>query len=340
MSKTLQVLADRRGEVDDLVAAGEVLDLRFHGKNTAMSLRAAKLLHFLVAAAGGEAGKDMVHTLALNDINDVAHRSKEELLEAARELAGTTVRLEITTAKGRKASKVGPLLADLERDEEWDGELRYQISPILREVMRRSNHWAILSRQAVNAFQSRYSLRLYELISLRVGLDHVQSETFTIDELRRLFGVPPKKLTTWSNLRMKTLDASITEVSQLTGLRVRYTPIKRGRRVAAVKLEWQQKDHHERSAAAAELDRPKVGRQARRDGTVEQVRAPAQRLSFPTSGSIKYAAGPWVDVPNPSGKDRDLIAQDFRAWCASKGIALDAPNIVKIWTGFMAKVKL
>lgn len=279
MSKTLKVLADRRHLTDDLVAAGEVLDLRFEGRNTAMSLRAAKLLHFLVAAAAGDAGKAVTHVLPLASLNDAAHRSKEELLGAARELAGTTVRLDIVRPNGKRATKVGPLLADVERDEDADGDLRFELSPVLREVLRVSNHWAVLSRQAVNAFQSRYSLRLYELVSLRVGLDQVQSETFTIDDLRKLFGVPPGKLVSWSSLRQKCLDPAIVEVSHLTGLMVRFEPVKRGKAVTGVKLIWREKSRQQRAEAAKELDRSSVGRAARREGKVEQVIDPEERAA-------------------------------------------------------------
>ena len=279
MSKTLKVLADRRHLTDDLVAAGEVLDLRFEGRNTTMSLRAAKLLHFLVAAAAGDAGKAMTHVLPLASLNDAAHRSKEELLGAARELAGTTVRLDIVRPNGKRATKVGPLLADVERDEDADGDLRFELSPVLREVLRVSNHWAVLSRQAVNAFQSRYSLRLYELVSLRVNLDQVQSETFTIDDLRKLFGVPPGKLLRWPDLRRKVLDTAIAEVSHLTGLMVRFEPVKRGKAVTGVKLIWREKSRQQRAEAAKELDRSSVGRAARRDGKVEQVIDPEERAA-------------------------------------------------------------
>ena len=339
MSKTLQVLADRRNLTDDLVAAGEVLDLRFEGKNTAMSLRAAKLLHFLVAAAGGEAGKAMTHVLPLASLNDAAHRSKEELLAAARELAGTTVRLDVVRPNGRKATKVGPLLADVERDEDADGDLRFELSPVLREVLRVSNHWAVLSRQAVNAFQSRYSLRLYELVKLRVNLDQVQSETFTLDDLRKLFGVPPGKLVRWPDLRRYVLDTAIAEVSHLTGLMVRYEPVKRGKSVTGIKLIWREKSRQQRAEAAKELDRPSVGRKARRDGSAETVAIP-DRVSFPASGGIDFTA--WVDVKRAAGcnMDNSLIADKFRRWCAGREppVRLDAANITELFSQFCRKV--
>jgi hypothetical protein len=307
MSKTLEVLADRRHLVDDLVAAGEVLDLRFEGGRQAMSLRAAKLLHFLVAAAAGDAGKAMTHILALASLNDAAHRSKEDILASVRELAGTTVRLDVVRANGKKATKVGPLLADFERDEDSDGDLRFELSPVLREVMLASNHWAILSRQAVNAFQSRYSLRLYELVSLRVGLDQVQSEIFTVDDLRKLFGVPAGKLVSWSSLRQKCIDPSIAEVSHLTGLMVRYEPVTRGRAVTGIKLIWREKSKPERKAAARELDSSSVGRAVRRDGKVEQLVQDAEEREEVAAGLRALASGIGnklraQDMPPPDGE--------------------------------------
>lgn len=271
MGNTLQVLADRSEEIDAIVAAGEVLDMRFQSDQTALSLRSAKLLHSLIDAAGAEAGKAITHAVPLASLNEYQHRSKEELIACARELAGTTIRLETTNAKGRPTTMVGPLLGHVERDEDEDGELRFELSTILRKIMRNSNHWAVLSRQAIMAFKSRYSLRLYELISLRIGLDKVHSETFTVDDLRDLFGVPMGKLTTWSNLRLKVIETAIAEVNHLTGLAVTYKPKKRGRSVVGIELCWRQKEQDERDAAARELDNSSIGRAARREGKVEQV---------------------------------------------------------------------
>lgn len=278
MSKTLQVLADRQNIIDELVAAGEVLNLRFQPGRNALSLRAAKLLHSLIAAAGADAGKAMTHTVPIAMLNSF-HISKEDFFSCCEELFGVSVRLEITNVKGGKATKAGPLLADVERDEDTDGELRFELSPVLRQVMKNSNHWAVLSRQAVLSFQSRYSLRLYELISLRIGLDHVHSEIFSIDDIRALFGVPSGKLLRWPDLRRKVIELAIDEVSHLTGLAVRYETVKRGRSVAGIKLIWREKAKRDRDKAARELDRSSVGRTARRDGTAEKIIDPQEAPS-------------------------------------------------------------
>jgi hypothetical protein len=50
-----------------------------------------------------------------------------------------------------------------------------------------------------------------------------------------------------------------------------YVPIKRGRKITAVKLTWGRKDMPELIEAQKELDRPRVGRTARREDKVETV---------------------------------------------------------------------
>lgn len=337
MTTTLQVLADRH-KLDDFVGPGEVLDLRFEGGKAGMSLRAARLLLLFVSAAGGDAGKAVQHVMRLSDLNETAHRSKEDLLGAARELMATTVRLEKKNAKGRPMTVIGPLLGHVERDEDDDGELRFELSTVLRDVLVTSNHWAILSRQAVNAFQSRYSLRLYELVSLRVGLQHVHSETFTVDELRRLFGVPAGKLVRWPDLRRFVLDLAIGEVSHLTGLVVSYEVVKRGRAVTGVKLAWSEKDRAERDAAKRELDAPKVGRSARREGTVEKVID--EMAAFPER-SIRFTEWETIaknELPTPT-PDIDRVADDFRQWSIGTGKPLRGAQVRSMFAGFCAKQK-
>ncbi|GAM02996.1 replication initiation protein, partial [Sphingomonas parapaucimobilis] len=209
MGKTLEVTADRSDSIDDLVAAGELLDMRFQPGRSSLSLSAAKLLHALIRAAGADAGLPKVHRIALSKLNYDLHLSKEEVMNIVREMFGVIVELKVLNSKGKPAIKIGSLLSDVERDEEKDGEIRYELSPVLRASLKNSNHWAVLSRKAVMAFQSRYSLRLYELLSKRVGLSRVTSEYFSLDDIRALFGVPYNKLPRWQDLKTNVIGPAI-----------------------------------------------------------------------------------------------------------------------------------
>ena len=340
MGKTIQVITDRTNRPDQLIAPGEVLDLKFRDGAKMLSLRASKLLHLLVDATGADACADKVHSIPIESLNSF-HVSLEEFVETCRELFGTTVRMEIDTKRG-KALKIGPLLSDVERDlDDGDGsEVRFQLSPVLRLVLAKSNHWAALSRRAVMAFESRYALRLYEVIAIRAGLSSKSTETFTLEDLRSRLGVPPGKLARWIHLRQFALDAAIAEVNQLSGFHVSYQPVKRGRSVTGVRLTWAVHGAQGRTAVARELEASRVGRKARRDGTVEAVVEDDDDLpvilSFPKTGSIRY--GRWEQVardhlPQPTPA-LDQVAGRFRTWAEGKSISLASPNIEQTFIGF------
>lgn len=341
MGKTLKVISDRSDRPDDLVAAGELLDLQFRNGAKTLSLRAAKLLHLLVDAAGADACEDKTHSIPIEHLNQSFHVSRHDFIETCRELFGTTVQMEIKTKRGA-ATKVGPLLADVERDlDDGDGsEVRFQLSPILRVVLARSNHWGVLSRRAVLAFESRYALRLYELISLHKAKTFQSSITLSVEELRAAFGVPMGKMERWADIRRYVLDMAVAEVNQLSGLTVTYDPIKRGRSVKAVRIGWAERDAAGRVAVARELEASRIGRKARRDGTAETLVDPEEQamvlLAFPRTGGLAYSR--WRELalenlPTPT-PDVEHVAVRFRAWCESKSIPLSHPNIELTWIGF------
>ena len=339
MGKTIQVITDRATRPDDLIAPGEVLDLKFRDGAKTLTLRASKLLHLLVDAAGPDACADKAHSIPIERLNSF-HVSREEFVETCRELFGTTVRMEIDTKRGR-AEKIGPLLSDVERDlDDGDGsEVRFQLSPVLRLVLARSNHWAALSRRAVMAFESRYALRLYEVIAIRAGLSSKSTETFDLDDLRSRLGVPPRKLTRWQDVKRKALEPAIAEVNQLSGFHVSYVPVKRGRSVTGVRLTWAVHGVQGRVAVARELEASRVGRKARREGTVEAVVEDDDDLpgilTFPRTGTIRY--GRWEQIardnlPQPT-PDLDHVAGRFRAWAEGK-FPMAHPDIEARFIGF------
>jgi hypothetical protein len=343
MTTTMQAISDRDGHPDQLVVAGEVLDMRYVGKP--LSLRAGKLLHLLVNAAGVRACDDERHSMAIEDLNRHFHLSVEGLVDTCRELFATQIRLEYQSPKGRRL-KIGPMLADAERDLDASDDdpaiLSWRFSEVLQMVLRNSTHWAALSRKAVLALEGRYSLRLYEIVALRKGLSFVSEQDFLIDDLRARLGVEPGKLKAWIHLRQRALDPAVAEVRQLTGLDVSYTLIKRGRRVAGISLKWSERDREGRSAVARELEGSRVGRRARREGTVEQVVAPEGDdvpMRFPENAYIRGTPFEWIakhNLPEPA-RDIDQVADEFLAWAKKQGIPLHKKTITEIFATFCSK---
>jgi plasmid replication initiation protein len=210
--------------------------------------------------------------MTLSALNETFHTSVAELVELIEELHTTTLRLRLTDSKGRRYTKSGPLLSDVEQedDDQVQAEIRFEFSPAMRKAISNSTHWAVVSRRAVMAFESRYALRLYTIMSLRAGLRNT-SELFSLDDLRELLGVPHGKLSRWQDLKQWAVEPAIAEVNHLSGITINYIPRKQGRKIVGVELVWGVKNEADRIEALRELERPRVGRQARRTGTVETV---------------------------------------------------------------------
>ena len=350
MASTLEALHDRGDRHDELVAAGEVIDLRFPAGQRTLSARASKLFHLLVKMAGDETSVDKLHRVPIAWLRStgLGHLTIDQFIECIRELASVTIDVEVRDQAGRAPHvKTGAFLAHIERDIDAErGELLYEFSRTMRYIFARSAYWAVLDRRTTLAFESRYAIRLYELMSLRSGLTRKTEERFTLPELRARLGVPDGKLTRWVHLRQKALDPAVAEVNHLSPFRVAWKPIKHGRTVAAVQFTWDAKGSAERAGAYKELAGSREGRRERRMKAASALPSPARLrpvpTSFPETGSIRY--GRWAELvrehaPKPM-PDVDLVATSFRRFARERNLSLKAKGIERTFIGYCAKFQV
>lgn len=342
-----QALKDRENRPDEIVASGPQIEMVFRRGQKTLSLRAQKIWHLLVKKAGVRLGDATLHRMPISELYEIGHMPQAARIEAMRELQTTLV--EVTTIHHGEKPRIesSGLLVYVARDVDDGGTIEWEFGRVLRSVFASSDHWAILSKRAIMAFESRYSLRLYEMIALRNGLEHKTSEIFDIETLRDRLGVPAGKLERWQDLRRKGLETAIAEVSFLAGFRVSYEAIKKGRAVFAVKLSWSEKSSTERAATKRELDSSKVGRKARRAGTVETVVEPVPVLPHPVnfpafiSQSDPWrheARRVWNDAhPSVHCPDVDRMAEAFRQSRTKAGRALSGSDVWGHWQNFVRK---
>jgi hypothetical protein len=328
------------------VGAGEVLDMQFDTTRKGLSLRAAKLLHLLIKEAGSKAVDDVEHRVPVAALNTSMHLTLNEFISTVKELMFVQLGLRAVNERtGVPELYFDPLIHSVSRTDSDDDTamVGYRLSNTLRRVMKDSVHWAILSRQAVMAFESRYALRLYELVSLRINLTR-NAEKFTIDNLRDKLGVPAGKLLKWDAFNRKALGPAIAEVNQLSGFIVAATPYKSGRSVAGVTLTWSIAPTPERVKVQRELESSRVGRSVRRDGSLDKVidllpvqAVTREAVTFPRQGGIAYSS--WAELarsnlPPSNRPDIDHVAERFRNFCSRKGILLNSPKIEVTFVSF------
>lgn len=339
MGKTIQVASDRAFDQTKTVLPAEVA--RGVYMRNAPSLQALKLMHLMIGTAGGRMAEDVRHEICLSDIRKIDgmnNHTRASLTPLFQELAAAVITHDHPE---KMVVTIGGLLDEARIDyrHEVSGDLlvTWWFGRSFRRMAEESNHWAILDRQTVFHLGSKYSVLLFQHIASFEPYQHIKSRTFTVPELRAILGIPEGKLDRFSNLMQKALKPAIDEIGQLSRFVLTVTPRKIGRTVASVEISWAEKETEAKADTKRELDRPKQGRKARRDGSVEMVSAPE---AFPDAGSIAYSS--WAAIakevlPEPR-RDLDLVASDFRSFCATRRINLAANNIEKTFRTFCGKV--
>jgi hypothetical protein len=338
MIKTTQIATDRAFDEAKTVLPAEVA--RGVYIENPPGAEALKLMHLLIGKAGGRMAEDVRHELRLADIKKIdgmRNHTRATLRKLFIELAGAVIVFDDTEAQ---CEIIGGFLdrAKLDYRHEVSDDLlvAWWFGGAFREMAEKSCHWAILDRQTVFALSSKYSILLFQHIASLVNLSHVTSKAFTVAELRAVLGVADGKIERFANLNRDVIQPAIAEINQTSRLTLTATPRKVGRTVVSVTISWAEKPLEQKQDTRRELDRPKVGRKARREGTTE---TPA--LAFPKSGSLK-GSEPWDSLARAhvtrvqGGHIPDLrgVTDAFRNWCEAKAIPLDASAIDRTFIGF------
>jgi len=337
MGKTIEVAADRAYDQTKTVLPAEVARGVYF--ENVPSLQGLKLMHLMIAKAGGRMADPVRHEFRLSEVKKIEgmkNHTRATLAPLFRELRAMTI-TEGAPEDELDRVIIGGLLdqAVLDRVDPVSGDtlLSWYFGRSFMDMARESNHWAILDRQAVFHLNSRYSVLLFQHISSLVNLHHITRKRFSVPELRATLAISEGKFSRFSNLKQKVIQPAIDEInSDLTRLHLTATYHKSGRTVAEVEFAWEVKE--DLAKVRAEQDRPKVGRKARRDGTAE-----TPSLIFPASGTVKDTQ-PWDRIaretaPRIQGNhvpDLRMLADTFRKWCDEKSISLDAVSIEKTFT--------
>ena len=307
--------------------------------NHAPSAQALKLMHLMIAVAGGRMADDVVHEMKGSDIRQIRgmrKHDKSSLAPLIAEIRATTIIYDDTLTE---ELTIGGFLdtakVDYRYDDHGDIKVRWWFSRSFRETAENSTHWAIMDRQTVFALRSKYSIQLYQHISSLTGLKHTNKQRFLVSEIRAILGVQDGKLDRFADLNKRAIKPAIAEINQLSRFNLSTRTIMDGRYIAAVEITWEMKP--DPTEAKRELSRPKVGRKARRDGKAE---TPA--LAFPSSGRVDKS---WEiiardNAPRLQGNhvpDLLVLSNNFRKWCAKKSISLDASSIEKTFTTWCKK---
>lgn len=336
---------------EEFAKPGNIIEIKFV-KGESLSLTASRLLALMILTAGGDAWEDRPHRIRKADIRR-GHKGNERISDMLQELHRTLFAVDDRSWRGKKATLLFSLISrSKEETDEQGGEtgwIEWEFTPDARKLIQASETYAVLNRQAVLGFRSNYALKLYELGALRL---HRRQATWRGDmqALRAALGIPPDVYTDFAQLRRKVLEKAKSEIDQLAHFRVDWREIRQGRTVAEIEFRFEPKSAPEVLETVDELDRHSAGRQARREGLVENVSAqaaieqrPRQRDAaskpvgalFPR-GSLRFGHDDLLEIGrrHGGGWDVDLIANGFREHMGDRLERLHGPKLMAAWKGF------
>lgn len=337
---------------DEFAKPGTLVEVRFV-KGQSLSLTAARLLALMILTAGGDAWEPVAHRMRKADIRR-GHKGNERISEMLEELHRTLFAVDDLSWRGRKATKRFSLIQSSREEIDEDGAeagwIEWEFTPDARRLIRESETYAVLNRQAVLGFRSSYALRLYELGALRL---HRRQSNWRADmtAIRAAFGIAPELYKDFAQLRRKVLEKAKAEIDHLAHFTVDWREIRRGRAIVEIEFTFQPK-MAPAQLTMAESDGEDATPDARRADQVmpiatppalpAPVRAPTKRpwstetaLRFP-SGSLLYGSEPFGELAkvHGGGWSRDLIADAYRSEMGGRLANLSGTKLVKSWTGF------
>ncbi len=271
--RAAHVRPQEHGEGEGVVKAGELVEATYP-EGATLSAAARKVLVLLLAKAAGDAWQDQEHQITKGELRGT-HQSNDRLVRVLDELQRVLLRIQVKSSRGHDAVLVAPIIA--QRIEELDDEARsvvfWRFSEPMRRVMQASDHYAEMQRQTVLAFESRYSVTLYEYGCLLYRRKHPVWQG-SMAELRELLGVPAGTYRDWTDLSRKTLDMAKSEIDHIAPFTLTWRESRRGRAVVAVELRFAPKDPAAVAAAKKELNGARMGRKVRRDEQAKVQAAP------------------------------------------------------------------
>lgn len=254
---------DQRPAPGSMIKPGELIDVL----DMALTLNDRRIYNLLIANAWDKISEDATHCIGKADLRG-NHEGGERLTDSIDRLMRTIVRVRVVQ-DGRPAIMKVTLLSRTTEHDDAAGLLYYRFDADLRRIILDSRVFGRLRKEVMFAFTSKYALALYEIGEKRRNMQFRWSEIFELGEMRELLGVTAGELTTYGNLNAWCLKPAAKEVNDLADFYVAFRPVKAGRKVTAVQLAWWRKNEDELRSAFAEVQRHRLGRRARLNGSVE-----------------------------------------------------------------------
>jgi hypothetical protein len=266
----LHTLELKPRENSEAIKPQELIQVSGHHALTLNARRAITILWYHAHLQGIEPGKD--YTVEIDDLKADDHKGYEMVEEAIEALMKTLIILKLPQGGTRRVQFLGG--NDLDDPERPAGVLTYSFDRRLIEILKDSVVWGKINLPVLMAFSSKYAISLYENVSQFVNLKDKTRQIYSLDNFRDMLGVQPGRYKNFGELNKHVVKPAVDEINALAQFGVSVLPVKKGKKVVEIHVAWWPKDQGAIKASWDELQRSRVGRRARINGTVEHLVLP------------------------------------------------------------------
>ena len=256
-------------DLSSIVKPEELVDIV---EMTPLTLQDRRIYNLLIGNAWNYITSRNKHTIARQELTKYVDSNSQDIKASLRRLMAAIVVIKVRNNKnGQPATRQIQLMGTNEIEDNG-GQVEYSFPEELIKIIKDTQIFARLHTKVMFELSSKYSLTLYEFLQKRRNLQYVNHEVLTVDETRALMGIGKDKLKSFGHLNDKALKPAVREVSFLTEYEINAEPIRTGRAITHIKFTWNKKtDIGAQIAAVEELERAKVGRKERMNGSVESI---------------------------------------------------------------------
>lgn len=276
---------------DHMVKPAELIDVRLPANLTLVDRRT---FNALLRNAWGQIDQNGAeHVIALAELKGLHTGSNQRISETIKRLMTALIEAQVKGRKGNIVVRRAQMLGGNDMDDEQTcGILTYTFDPRLISIIRSSTTWGQLRLKVMAAFSSKYALALYEMGERRIHMRKFEEE-MTLDALRARLGVDG--LNRYADLNRWAIKPAVEEVNAFAlGFNLSVQELKRGKSVVGVRLHWWTKGEEEQQEASSEINRCRVGRQARVRKAVATLATRQAQLRLDVEAGLRAA------IPQPA----------------------------------------
>src|SRR3954471_17695899 len=210
-SKSRVLTLDIRPRDREAIKPAELIQVTGHHELTLNARRAITILWHHAHQQGVREGRD--YTIEIGDLKPDGHKGYEMVQEAVEALMRTILVLRLPDGRTRRVQFLGG--NDLDDPDRPAGVLTYSFDKRLIAVLQDSTIWGKIAIPVLMAFSSKYAVSLYENLAQLANLSMKTFQEYSLDEFRKLLGVPPGRYRAFGELNKHVLKPTIAEINAI-----------------------------------------------------------------------------------------------------------------------------